>query len=301
MTILEEKRYQPTSIDDLRRYTRIESCEPPYPVEYDDLTDQAALKILMGKVGQDYKVDYHLYSAQADILDEDLYVRNEEIENGITAWDLNNIQLDYAGEQFLQRQKEYENIEDSSMREKIQGRMDHLKEVIINLGDWFVEDGNIPEAYYTISNRFNTAISKDREEVSPKKYPWLELESLKWENIILEFTSNDTIRVDIRGIKGSVYNYTQFGFNKIRNPHKKILTWKLLNIFAESGGSLIPQNRAKTEKSVSDLRKHLQKIFGIKGNPIHWKREERAWETNFIIRPNKNLISEISDDLDEEN
>ncbi len=129
-----------------------------------------------------------------------------------------------------------------------------------------------------------------------EEYPWSELENLKWENIILEFISDDALSVNLSSKrKATVHNFTQLGFHKKRNPHKKIIIWELLNQFAVNGGSIVPSDRAGIEKKISDLRKHLQELFGIKSRPIRWNRIEYCYETNFIIRPNKNIASEISD------
>jgi hypothetical protein len=129
-----------------------------------------------------------------------------------------------------------------------------------------------------------------------KEYPWSDMENMKWENIILEFTSDESLSVNLSGNrKTTSHNFTQLGFDKKRHPHKKILIWELLNQFATNGGSIVPVHRTRMEKSVSDLRKHLQYLFGIGSSPIQWKRNEGCYKTKFIIRPNKNRNSEISD------
>jgi hypothetical protein len=165
MTILDEKRFRPESIEQLRKYIRIE-------IEYEfqsykgmDADDAEAVYSLLGDIGYNYKVDYYLFSEKEVIPDEDMYVRNDVIEDDITTWDLNKIQLDYAITNYVKRMREYEVVNNESNRIKLDRKISFLKNAIEDLRDWFIEDKGVPEIYYSVAEYFNIENKRTPQEI----------------------------------------------------------------------------------------------------------------------------------------
>lgn len=111
-----------------------------------------------------------------------------------------------------------------------------------------------------------------------------------WRDVKISFVDGDTVNVKIKGGSPTKYTYYDMGFSK-RNK-KPNMMWVILKVFAnaETPGEL-PKNfvdskdLSKTKKQIQLLRKHLERMFGISGNPIELDARYRVWTTNFKIRP----------------
>jgi hypothetical protein len=149
MTILEKKRYRPKLVDELRKYTRIERYEGKSKFG----ENQSTIGV--------FRVDYFNYSNGLDELDEELVVRWDVIKDGFTAWDLNEIQMEYAVTKYNERKMELSVVPGEANKVKIEKKKITLREIIEDLRDWFIDNGGIPEIYYEVAEDFKGTVFKD--------------------------------------------------------------------------------------------------------------------------------------------
>lgn len=103
--------------------------------------------------------------------------------------------------------------------------------------------------------------------------------NLHWEEVTIEFVSNDAIKIKARQIV-KTYNYVELGFMDGRKKDVKNTLWEILQDgFNKDDGILnwdsienIAIKRTAQVKAISNLRKRLREIFNIEDDPIVCKK-----------------------------
>lgn len=144
------------------------------------------------------------------------------------------------------------------------------------------------------------ACRKPDEEHSFRPFPTPE--GAGWDEITIEITSRDTIRVSCRGGAKS-YNAYELGFVDRRMVDRFNNQWRLLEAFAKQNGQIFWKSKSSREgiqKTVQALKELLCRIFGIDDAPIHNYTKATGYVTKFTIRdvsfhaPANSEISESS-------
>lgn len=108
----------------------------------------------------------------------------------------------------------------------------------------------------------------------------------QWHEVKISFIDNENIKISARD-KTENRHYSQMGFKDNKN-NKPIFLWKFLKELASLSGRFTNcQHKEKdnVKKCFSNLRKVLFRLFGIKGNPVPYKKTENytGYETAFVI------------------
>ena len=108
-----------------------------------------------------------------------------------------------------------------------------------------------------------------------------------WAHFMFEFIADEVMLVRCKGVHQPRRIEPEHLGMKNRITGKPTDQWILLKIIALSGGHLSWKNKGanrKNEKQKHLLSKKLRHFFKIDQDPIPWKRQEKAWETRFILR-----------------
>ena len=105
--------------------------------------------------------------------------------------------------------------------------------------------------------------------------------NLKWRDIKIELMTDSVIRFKIieSGKKAIRINYTDMGMNDNRKTDMPDRLWIMLEDLIDNDGKTSKEqmkflNRSKTEKTISQLRKKLKEVTGLKDNPILFNKTE---------------------------
>lgn len=99
---------------------------------------------------------------------------------------------------------------------------------------------------------------------------WILPAGTRWENVTIEFTSKEVLRVKIRGQPTRRIESHQFGM-KSKNSLKSTNAWALLRTIVEMGGDFTwhdPSKSGSIRKQKQILSQKLIKLFGIQDEPI---------------------------------
>lgn len=107
-----------------------------------------------------------------------------------------------------------------------------------------------------------------------------------WENIEIWFLSDVKVQIRVNGVITEPCNYAELGFEDGRDE-TPTQAWALLRVLAELEGTVHDGRQAhmpwpKVEKRIQEIRKALQRHFGIAANPISFV-EGTGYVTNFKI------------------
>jgi hypothetical protein len=108
----------------------------------------------------------------------------------------------------------------------------------------------------------------------------------RWGEVTLTFNANDShvATVQVRGVRQRITAH-DLGLmdTRTQRPDQQ---WGLLQKLAECGGHFgwtDAKNHDAAKKTKGRLSLALRRAFGIKTEPIEWRREDRAWVTEFNI------------------
>ena len=108
----------------------------------------------------------------------------------------------------------------------------------------------------------------------------------RWGEITLTFNANDhqVATVLVRGVRQSITAH-DLGLldTRTQRPDQQ---WGLLQKLAECGGHfdwIDAKKHDAAKKTKGRLSQALRRAFGIKTEPIEWRREDKAWVTEFNI------------------
>ncbi len=109
-------------------------------------------------------------------------------------------------------------------------------------------------------------------------------EGTSWGEVTLTFNGNDShvATVQVRGVRQRITAH-DLGLldTRTQRPDQQ---WGLLQKLAECGGHfgwIDAKNHDATKKTKGRLSQALRRAFGINTEPIEWRREDKAWVTEF--------------------
>jgi hypothetical protein len=111
-------------------------------------------------------------------------------------------------------------------------------------------------------------------------------EGTRWGEVTLTFNGNDShvATVQVRGVRQRITAH-DLGLRDTRTQRPD-QQWALLQKLAECGGHfgwLDAKNHDAAKKTKGRLSQALRRAFGIETEPIEWRREDKAWVTEFNI------------------
>ena len=129
---------------------------------------------------------------------------------------------------------------------------------------------------------------EEKSTSSITKFP--QIEGLTWEEVKLEFVSNDSLRIKARNITKR-YTYAELGFKDNRKGDLPDSKWEILKEgFARFAGELSwetpidPRWKKNLKSTVKELRKRLKSIMSIDDDPFYPYRKIKAYRTRFKIK-----------------
>lgn len=133
-----------------------------------------------------------------------------------------------------------------------------------------------------------------------------QIEDLLWEQVIIEFISEDVVTVKAKGIKKK-YHYSQMGFLDKRKGNKPTQQWILLYLIAKRDGILNWNDSvadSKNKKRIALLRSKLKDFMLIDDDPFYPYRKKKAYEVKFrlsssIAESNHGKEEEPPNEIDE--
>lgn len=118
--------------------------------------------------------------------------------------------------------------------------------------------------------------------------PIYKLGTKSWTVVKIEFISQEEVRVSVGPEFLVNKNYRELGFDR-KNGHPKLI-WKTLLYLARANGRLhifdgqiTEKERQKLRKHISDLRKHLKRLFNTSQDPFRRTEEARCYASKFVI------------------
>ncbi|MGB6538540.1 MAG: hypothetical protein WBF58_21565 [Xanthobacteraceae bacterium] len=114
---------------------------------------------------------------------------------------------------------------------------------------------------------------------------WVLPADARWEDLRFEFTDREVVNIRFRQ-ETRRFEPEQFGMKSAKNGRPTTL-WTLLWSIADLEGSLTWKDRAastKVKKRKQLLSNRLASLFGIQGDPIPWRPNQRAYVARFTIR-----------------
>jgi hypothetical protein len=130
--------------------------------------------------------------------------------------------------------------------------------------------------------------TEERKVQSTQRNTPTELELLEnWADLSVGLVANDSVIIKIGSGQSREYPHGELGFADMRKglrlPNNR---WKLLVLFAENNGRLKVgehaalrfSNRARTEKSISNLQKDLRELFDIEEKAIVGNKIQGTFE-----------------------
>jgi hypothetical protein len=108
---------------------------------------------------------------------------------------------------------------------------------------------------------------------------------MQWEDIEMSFLSEERLQITCAG-KMETRNYAEMGFQDGRNGKPKS-AWTVFLALAASKGTLRDvkgrMDRSKVEKRIEEIRRILQRHFGISADPLPPVKRISGWVARFKI------------------
>ncbi|RJQ74156.1 MAG: hypothetical protein C4519_17170 [Desulfobacteraceae bacterium] len=112
---------------------------------------------------------------------------------------------------------------------------------------------------------------------------------LRWEEVVISFVSNDSIRIQARG-KSERFTFAEIGFKDGRKGDLPDSIWKFFRDgLAANGGEihwktkLDSTDKGKLKAIISKLRARLKSITGLKEDPFFPYRRTHGYNTKFTL------------------
>lgn len=111
---------------------------------------------------------------------------------------------------------------------------------------------------------------------------------LRWEEVAMEFVSNDSIKVTARK-RSKRYTFAELGFKDGRKGDLPDTVWGILRAIAKAGGSIDwdskiePEEKRRLKPAVAKIRKRLITFMRIKDDPFHPYRKQKAYMPKFAL------------------
>lgn len=113
---------------------------------------------------------------------------------------------------------------------------------------------------------------------------WVLPADARWEDLTFEFTADEVVNVRFRH-ETRRFEPEKFGMKSKTNGRPTTL-WTLLRSIARLAGSLTWKDQAastRIKKQKQLLSNRLTSLFGIAGDPIPWRPDQRAYVARFTI------------------
>lgn len=124
----------------------------------------------------------------------------------------------------------------------------------------------------------------------------------KWNRIKITLLSDDVIKIDTPHLSGRRFHYAELGFKDGRSGGDPSKLWTYLKAFAREHGCISPTSTSDSnakEKLVvyaSKLNKHLQNLFGIKGNIYEEPyKNKHQYKTKIFFSDETQVVDKLSD------
>ncbi len=134
----------------------------------------------------------------------------------------------------------------------------------------------------------------EKKEKEQPVIPFPTPKSTTWDKVTIRFITPETVEIRIGEYsEGRIFKELGFEDRKTRNPDK---IWRTFLTLAKAKGDLSgkdgvisPKEYGQVRKNISELRKRLIRIFGIKASPIYDYREYRSYRTKFKLSVSDNF------------
>jgi hypothetical protein len=118
--------------------------------------------------------------------------------------------------------------------------------------------------------------------------PFCQLEGLQWNEVTMEFVSNDSIKISAREVR-NIFIFVELGFKDKRRGDRPIPLWDVFQKLAQHNGRIEwPKWRATsrdaTSKTISRIRRLLQQFMGIDDDPFDPYHEHKTYVTKFRLK-----------------
>lgn len=113
---------------------------------------------------------------------------------------------------------------------------------------------------------------------------WVLPADARWEDLRFEFTDSEVVNIRFRR-ETRRFEPEQFGMKSAKNGRPTML-WTLLRSIAKRSGRLTwedPEASTRIRKQKQLLSGRLIDLFGITGDPIPWRPDQRAYVARFTI------------------
>jgi hypothetical protein len=141
---------------------------------------------------------------------------------------------------------------------------------------------------YKLRRRDAEANTEKPESKPPKINSFPEMPNLKWEEIVITFISNDSIRIQARN-STKITHYVDMGFRDKRKGDLPTKAWDFLKNLAENGGEISYSGNSYNSKNkirAKELRKILRNYFKIEADPFYQYKKCGAYKTIFGLKEN---------------
>ncbi len=124
------------------------------------------------------------------------------------------------------------------------------------------------------------------------KTPFQFMPDLAWEEVIIAFISNDTLRISARGTKQD-FHFVKIGFEDGRKAEKPDSRWKTLLRMAELGSISFankPDARPQdeTKKAIQEINRRLKMLIRPDiNNPIVYDRKTHSYKPIFLLEDHR--------------
>ncbi len=113
---------------------------------------------------------------------------------------------------------------------------------------------------------------------------WILPAEARWEDLRFEFTDSEVVNIRFRQETRRI-EPEQFGMKSAKNGRPTVL-WTLLWSIATRSGRLTwkdPKASTRVKKQKQLLSNRLTSLFGIQGDPIPWRNDQKAYVARFTI------------------
>ncbi|MDI6733384.1 MAG: hypothetical protein QME51_04595 [Planctomycetota bacterium] len=108
----------------------------------------------------------------------------------------------------------------------------------------------------------------------------------KWGEITIQFVSNDSVKISVKGIAPQRFTFAEMGFKDRRKGDLPNKLWEILKYLAKEKGSLSwdsDKAEPKLQQNISRLRRQLKRFFVLKDDPFLSYKQVGKWKTKFKI------------------
>ena len=151
-----------------------------------------------------------------------------------------------------------------------------------------------PDCVTLDSSAIGSMAPRGRSRVSPQVVPIRTEPGTTWDQVMIEFLDEDTVKVSVPG-DVQERSFVRMGFQDRRKlGEQPDALWEFLRLLSkeqgqlgseDSGRVISAESFGKVKKWIADIRKRLHALFpDVAGDPFKPYRKVKAYETEFILR-----------------